>query len=296
MLRTNAASTGSTALRALAGTAAGFFIGAGLIVAIGHDTTALWVTLPVAILVAAYAPGTVPFAVGQAAFTVVVSVLYNILVPVGWRVGVLRLEDVAIGAAVSAVVGLLFWPRGAGRVVAYDLADAFHDGGLYLVQATAWAVGARDHPPDAGARAANAGLRLDDALRGLTAEQGTKRLPREHLWRLVGGTMRLRMTAESLSALPRAEREADPARRALVEEAARLAGWCDGAAAQLGRGPATVAQELAIVFSGEPAVRPVERGYLLWIRHHIDHVKQHLTDLVEPVAAVAERRVMPWWR
>jgi uncharacterized membrane protein YccC len=303
MLRTNAASTGSTALRALAGTAAGFFIGAGLIVAIGHDTAALWATLPIAVLVASYAPGTVPFAVGQAAFTVLISVLFNILVPVGWRVGVLRLEDVAIGAAVSALVGLLFWPRGAGAVVAYDLADAFHDGGLYLVQATAWAVGDRDHPPDAGGRAANAGLRLDDALRGLAAEQGTKRVPREHLWRLVGGTMRLRMTAESLSALPRPEVGSDAGRRALVEEAARLAGWCDGAAAQLGRAPATVARELASVLfadssvlSADSATVPVEQGYLLWVRHHIDHVKRHLADLVDPLAAVAERRVMPWWR
>src|SRR6202043_3888481 len=133
-------------------------IGAGLILAIGSHTNALWAALPLAVLVASYAPGTAPFAVGQAAFTVTISVLYNILVPVGWKVGVLRLEDVAIGAAVSAVVGVLFWPRGAATIVANDLADAFHEGGIYLVQATAWAVGARQVPPDAGARAANVSL------------------------------------------------------------------------------------------------------------------------------------------
>ncbi len=295
VLRTSAASTGSTALRALAGTAAGFFIGAALILAIGQGTAVLWAVLPLAILVAAYSPGTAPFAVGQAAFTVMVSVLYNILVPVGWTVGVLRVEDIAIGAAVSAVVGVLFWPRGASAIVADDLADAFHDGGIYLVQATAWAVGARPTRPDAAGRAANAGLRLDDALRGLMAEQGTKRAGKEQVWRLEGGTMRLRLTAQSLSSLPKPETSADPARRALVEEAARLAGWCDGVAGQLGRSAATVAQELATAVTSEVLPVPAQ-GYLLWVRHHLDHVKQHLGDLVEPIAVVAEARAVPWWR
>jgi uncharacterized membrane protein YccC len=296
VLRTNAAATGSTALRALVGTAAGFFIGAGLIVAIGHDTSALWAALPIAVLVAAYSPGTAPFAVGQAAFTVTVSVLYNILVPVGWRVGVLRVEDVAIGVAVSTLVGILFWPRGASAIVANDLADAFHDGGIYLVQATAWAVGSRPTPPEAGARAANDGLRLDDALRGFLAEQGTKRVPKELVWRLVGATMRLRLTAQSLSNVPRPTRDSDPARQALIQEATLLAGSFDGFASELGRSSLTAARELATAVQGElPPVHP-QGGYLLWVRHHLDHIRQHLVDLVEPVAVIAERRTVPWWR
>ncbi len=296
VLRTNAASTGSTALRALAGTVAGFFIGAGLILLIGDDTAALWAALPVAVLVAAYAPGTAPFAVGQAAFTVTVSILYNILVPVGWTVGVLRVEDVAIGAAVSALVGIVFWPRGASSIVADDLADAFHDGGIYLVQATAWAVGSRSMPPEAAQQAASAGLRLDDALRGLMAEQGSKRVPKEHVWRLVGGTQRIRLTAQSLSVLPQPDTPSGPARNALIEEAARLAGWCDGVAGQLARSPTTVARELASAVADDPPAAPAPHGYLLWVRHHLDHVKDHLSDLVEAVAVVSEKRAVPWWR
>jgi hypothetical protein len=296
VLRTNAASTGSTALRALVGTAAGFFIGAGLILAVGDNTEALWAALPVAILVAAYSPGTAPFAVGQAAFTLTISVLYNILVPVGWRVGVLRLEDVAIGAAVSAAVGLLFWPRGASSVVADDLADAFHSAGIYLAQATAWAVGNRESRPDTGGRAMTAGIRLDEALRGLQAEQGTKRVPKQQVWRLVGGTRRLRLTAQSLSVLPPPQEVNDPARQALVEEATRLAGWCDGVAEQLGRLPATAARELAGEDLGATAPVHTQTAYLLWVRHHLDHVRHHLPDLVEPVRVVAERRSTPWWR
>jgi uncharacterized membrane protein YccC len=302
VLRTNAASTGSTALRALVGTAAGFFIGAGLILLIGHDTAALWAALPVAILVASYSPGTAPFAVGQAAFTVTVSVLYNILVPVGWKVGVLRVEDVAIGVAVSAAVGILFWPRGASAVVADDLADSFHESGIYLVQATGWAVGSRRAPPDASRPATSAAGRLDDALRGFLAEQGAKRVAKEYVWRLVGATMRIRLTAQSLSNLAPPEGATEPDRRGLLEAAVRVAGWCDGVAGELGRSSPTAARELAASTFDEQA-SPDESNrlqprdtYLIWVKYHLDHIQQHLAELAQPVAAVAARRASPWWR
>ncbi len=201
VLRTNAASTGSTAWRALAGTVAGFAIGAALLLAIGTGQTALWVALPIAILVAAYAPGTAPFAVGQAAFTITIVVLFNLLVPAGWKVGLLRIEDVAIGCAVSLVVGVLFWPRGAGAVVGDDLADAFRSGAAYLTQAVDWSLGLRQQAPDTAVAAVTAGSRLDDALRGYLAEQGTKRVRKEDLWSLVMATMRLRLTATSVADL-----------------------------------------------------------------------------------------------
>ena len=235
VLRTNAASTGATALRALGGTVVGFFIGAGLILAIGSDTTALWVALPIAVLVASYAPGTFPFAIGQAFFTVTISILFNILVPVGWKVGVVRLEDVAIGAGVSAIVGAFFWPRGASKIVGDDLADAFHRGGLYLVQATAWALGIRPELPDAGAGTILAGGRLDDAIRAFMAEQGSKKVPKDQIWRLVGGARRLRLTALSLTVTPRPEPSPGVAPHVLVEESVRLAGLCDALAGRLSR-------------------------------------------------------------
>ena len=201
VLRTNAASTESTALRALGGTVVGFAVGALLLLGIGTSTPALWVALPIAVAVAAYAPGTLPFAFGQAAFTVVVVVLFNLLVPVGWKVGLLRIQDVALGCAVSLVVGVLFWPRGASSVVGDDLADAFRRGSAYLTQAVDWALGTRHDPPDAGAAAITAATRLDEALRGFLAEQGAKRLSKQDLWMLVMATMRLRLTAYSLAGM-----------------------------------------------------------------------------------------------
>ena len=201
VLRTSAAATGATAWRALAGTAIGFIVGAALLVGIGTAQPALWVALPLAIAVAAYAPGTTPFLVGQAAFTVTIVVLFNLLVPAGWRVGLLRVEDVAIGCAVSLAVGVLFWPRGVSAVVGDDLADAFRAGAAYLTQAVDWALSELLVPPAAAVAAVSAGIRLDDAVRGLLTEQGSKKLSKEDLWALVNASVRLRLTARSLAGL-----------------------------------------------------------------------------------------------
>ncbi|MGI5230707.1 FUSC family protein [Actinoallomurus sp. CA-142502] len=302
VLRTSAASTGATAMRALAGTVAGFVVGALLLLTLGTGPAALWVALPVAMAVGAYAPGTAPFAVGQAAFTVMVSVLYNLVAPAGWRVGMLRLEDVAIGCAVSLVVGVLLWPRGASAVVGDALADAFRRGGDYLCQSVAWALGVRPSPPDA-APAVTAGLRLDDALRGLLAEQGTKHLSKEELWRLVGGTVRLRLTGLSMAGLPSPDAEPDPASRALSAQATRLTGWFDEVAGHLGppagrpfvplRPPSPESLRLA-----RSALDASDRNIActLWVAQHLEHVVPYLEDLTGPADQIARLRRAPWWR
>ena len=242
VLRTSAASTESTALRALGGTVIGFVVGALLILGIGTSTPALWAALPIAIAVAAYAPGTLPFTVGQAAFTVVIVVLFNLLAPVGWRVGLLRVQDVAIGCLVSLVVGVLFWPRGAASVVGDDLADAFRAGAVYLRQSVDWALGTRALPPDAGPTAVTAAIRLDEALRGFLAEQGAKHLSKPDLWMLVTATMRLRLTAYSLAGLQapgparvHRHRGMTDVRRLLSEAAAELAAFYERVAVLVGR-------------------------------------------------------------
>src|SRR5580692_418806 len=242
VLRTNAASTESTALRALGGTVLGFVLGALLLLGIGTSTPALWAALPIAVAVAAYAPGALPFTFGQAAFTVVIVVLFNLLVPVGWTVGLLRIEDVAIGCAVSLVVGLLFWPRGAGGVVGDDLADAYRTGAEYLTQGVDWALGLRKTPPTEGPAAVTAGIRLDEALRGFLAEQGAKKVSKEDMWMLVMATMRLRLTAYSLAGLeaPDAVRHGSHrgtayVRGALSQATADLTGFYERVASLVGR-------------------------------------------------------------
>ncbi len=135
VLRSNALNTGQDIVRALAGTVAGFIIGAALLVAIGTNTTLLWFLLPPAVLLAGVAPAAISFAGGQAAFTLTLVILFNIIQPAGWRIGLLRVEDIALGCAVSLVVGVLFWPRGAGPELREALAEAYTDSARYLASA-----------------------------------------------------------------------------------------------------------------------------------------------------------------
>ena len=311
VLRTNAATTESTALRALAGTVIGFVAGSLLMLGIGgHNQTALWVALPIAVAIASYAPGTLPFTFGQAAFTVVVVVLFNLLQPVGWKVGELRIEDVAIGCAVSLVVGLLFWPRGAGAVVGDDLADAYRRGAAYLTQAVNWALGLYPTPPTASAAAAiTAGIRLDEALRGYLAEQGSKRVSRDDLWRLVMASTRLRLTAYSVASMrpehacapvgrggPAEPPETAQARVALARTAGTLAGFYDEVAELVGR---PVANEILAPID-VPVIDELDRArhhaHLLWIREHLHHLAAQAPAVTVPATRIAEQRRQPWWR
>jgi uncharacterized membrane protein YccC len=112
-LRSNALATGRTTVQELLGTLVGFAIGAAFLVVVGTGTTMLWVILPIAVFLAPYAASSIGFVAGQAAFTVVVLILFNLITPVGWQLGIVRVEDVALGISISVVVGVLLWPRGA---------------------------------------------------------------------------------------------------------------------------------------------------------------------------------------
>jgi uncharacterized membrane protein YccC len=300
VLRTNAASTGATAIKAIAGTVVGFVIGSVLVIAIGSTSTALWLVLPVAVFVAAYAPGTAPFAAGQAAFTVLIAVLFNILVPVGWKVGVVRVEDVAIGCAVSLVIGALFWPRGAGSVVGDDLADAFRQGASYLLEAVDWVLGRSPSRPQGGVAAVSASLRLDDALRGLMTEQGTKRVAKEQLWSLVGSTMRLRLTAHALAISHPAGSGYETSRDALTDWSTGLVEWYGQVAGDLDGTTVATTEDLEQALPTIPAEFATPTGGLptciVWVSQHLLDLRVTLTDIIGPVVEVSTMRRRPWWR
>jgi uncharacterized membrane protein YccC len=323
VLRTNAAATGATVLRALAGTVLGVAIGAALVLAIGTGPYALWIALPIAVLVAAYAPGTAPFTLGQAAFTVTVVVLFNLLVPTGWRVGLVRVQDVLIGCAVSLVVGVLFWPRGASATVGDDLADAFRRGAAYLTQAVDWSLGLRQEPPDTAVAAVAAAIRLDDALRLFLTEQGTKRASKHDLWSLVMATIRLRLTANSLAGLCAhcpplgPDGHPDPV-RALRRLAADLADFYQRIAIQVGppgHGEPTPLAVPALIAGdgsggadgagdadgeggadGSEAALVRHRPHAFWVREHLRDLGSHAHDIIGPAEHVAQLRRVPWWR
>ncbi len=206
VLRSNALSTGQTAVRGLRGTVVGFVIGAVLLEVIGTDRTLLWFLLPPAILFAGVAPAAISFAAGQAAFTLTLVFLFNIIQPTGWRVGLLRVEDIALGCAVSLVVGLLFWPRGARSALRQALSDAYTDSADYLARAVDFAMARCDReeandtpaPVQDAERAAGAARRLDDAFRGYIAERGAKPAPLAAVTSLVTGVGGLRLAADAI--------------------------------------------------------------------------------------------------
>jgi uncharacterized membrane protein YccC len=315
VLRTSAGATGSTALRALGGTVAGFAVGAALLVGIGTSPAALWTALVIAVLVAAYAPGTAPFVVGQAAFTVTVVVLFNLLAPAGWRIGLVRVEDVAMGCAVSVVVGVLFWPRGASVLVGDNLADSFRAGAAHLADVTAWVLGGQKRSEGLIAAAAATSIRLDDAVRGYLTEQGSKRLARDDLRMLTMSALRLRLTAHSLASLPGLAAARGPAaehpvgakvRDELTGESGRLAAFYVDVAAEVGKpaaasngpGPAAAPAPESLRTSAEPCVAgdPHYHPEALWVRDHLRHLGSHSAEIIGPAARLAAVRRRPWWR
>jgi uncharacterized membrane protein YccC len=203
VLRSSALGTGWSILSALAGTAVGIVIGALLVIVIGTHEGVLWGVLPVAVLLAAYAPRAISFAAGQGGFTVVLFILFNLIQPVGWRVGLVRVEDVAIGFAISLGVGLLFWPRGAAALLREDLAAAYARGAEYVVATARQVIDGRGSEDAARAgRATDAALhRLDDAFRQYLAERSATTANVEDVAALVGGASRVRRAAQSLTVL-----------------------------------------------------------------------------------------------
>ncbi len=235
VLRSNALNTGQNAYRAVGGTVAGSLVGAGLLLLIGDNHVILWVLLPLAVLVAGIVPAAISFATGQAAFTVTLVILFNIAQPEGWSLILFRIEDIALGCAVSLLVGLLFWPRGASTAVGKALAEAYVDSAQYLVSVVGYAVSCcapgPAAPPD-GRRAAAAARRLDDTFRTYLTERGAKPVPLSEMTALVTGVVGIRLAADAVLQLWERYADARPpsddraaAQAALVASADRLLQW-----------------------------------------------------------------------
>ena len=312
VLRSNALNTGQDAVRAMLGTLAGFIAGAALIAGIGTNTTLLWFLLPLAVFLAGVAPACISFAGGQAAFTLTLVILFNILQPAGWRVGLVRVEDVALGVGVSLVVGVLFWPRGAAAALRRALAQAYADGAGYLASAVRSGTSRGDPgtpalPALAGdaARAAAASRRLDDAFRTFLAERGAKRFPLADVAGLVTGVAGLRLEADAVLDLWRGD-DGQPggdvaaARQEILGTADRVTGWYDALATTMitgGELPQPLADDKA---ADGRLVRAVRRDLLgdddaasatavrmIWTGDHLDVVRRLQAAIISPARATA---------
>jgi hypothetical protein len=311
ILRSNALSTGQTFARALVGTIAGFILGAAVVSLVGTDTTLLWTLLPIAVLIAGVAPAAISFTAGQASFTLLLFILFNLIAPAGTQIGFVRVEDIALGGGTSLLVGLLFWPRGAGPALGRALADAYAESARYVTGAVGYAVSccAPGIPEGSGVRpearrAAAANRRLDDTFRTYLAERGPKRLGLADVVSLVNGAATLRLGADAILELWHGE--ADPSRsrvavaRDLSAQARDLERWFTQLGAALtdaggvpdpaprdgrfeARLEATIAPDLR---SGE-GDRTALAVRVLWTGDHLDAVRR----LQEVLAAAARARV-----
>jgi uncharacterized membrane protein YccC len=327
VLRSNALATGQNVVRAILGTAAGFVVAAGLLAVIGTNTTLLWFLLPPAILLAGLAPAAVSFAAGQAAFTLVLVILFNILQPAGWRVGLLRIEDVVLGCAVSLAVGVLFWPRGAGAALGQALTAAYTDSARYLTAAVDFGLGRCDHsttsrpaPTAESVLAAAASRRLDDAFRSYLAERGAKPIPLADVTGLLTGAAGLRLAADAVLDLwesddGRSGGDRTAARGELRTSSERVAAWYEAFATALAargdiREPLEhdALAERRLVDAVRRDLRSADGRTnavavrIIWTGDHLDAARRLQATIAGPARAVTDRArdplagAFPWLR
>ena len=307
VLRTTAIATGATALRALAGTLIGFLVGAGLVALLGTSPEVLWILLPLTVLMAGFAPSALSFVAGQAAFTVLVVILFNIVDPVGWTVGLVRIEDVAIGCAAGTICGLLLWPAGAAAAMMAALVDSHRSSADALASATRSAADSYAHDRGAAGLALEharaAGARIDDAIRSYLADRGSKPAPLEEINAAANGARRVRLAAEAIASTETPPDHPVPDLRLdrdhVIAAADSAANWYRTAAAALeGSAPLAPAEvagaETAILssvaanpgaFDGGSAEQQA-RG--LWeIALHVDGVTRLQARLERPLAVLS---------
>jgi len=275
----------------------------------------LWLLLPLAILLAGLAPAAVSFAAGQAAFTLTLLILFNILQPAGWRIGLVRIEDVALGGAVSLAVGLLLWPRGAGAALGTALGQAYDASVRYLAGAVRFGMGRCDlstpaspAPTHEAIDAAAASRRLDDTFRGYLAERGAKPIPLADVTGLVTGVVGLRLAADAVLDLWQRDDAAGgdraAARGELLARTQLMVDWYTGFAASL-TGQADVPEPLRHdELADERLIDAVSHDLrredgrasataarMIWTGDHLDAARRLQSLLVGPARAARRQRV-----
>src|SRR6202158_5904133 len=181
VLRSTALGTGRTVLLAVAGNAIGVVIGGLFALVAGNHPALMWAAFPIAVFGAAYSATTLSFLVSQAAFTINLIVVFNLISPAGWQIGLVRIEDLIVGALISLLVGLLLWPQGARRELVRGFGSFYRGLIPYLDQAFDRVLGF--DPPSAAEPARQVVLRArdraDEAFDTFSTERGGGSLDQE---------------------------------------------------------------------------------------------------------------------
>jgi hypothetical protein len=303
-LRSNALGTGYTVLQALAGTVAGFALAVGL-VHLASSRWVLWALLPVTVFLAAYTPTAVHFVVGQASFTVLVVVLFNLLEPVGWKVGLVRVQDVAIGLTVSLLVSLVLWPRGASRALVASITGSLASSGRYFSDAVGRWLG-RDVALVGPRDAAMSGVLATKATYGVyLGERGRRRVAPEVAAALVGAASIEHLEEEAVDDIAKGV-TGSPGCQDLADRLFTEAGDLAACWATLGSGDPRLgtdrmeassrsdAAELAACLArstgdDEATLR------LAWVDGWLRHLWELARRTEEPAASAAHAVERPWW-
>ncbi len=99
VVRTTASATSITARRAVLGTAVGFVLSVVVILGAEADSHLYVVLLGLVVCAAVYAARAGGVLAGQAAFTVLVVVLFSLMAPSEWTLALVRVQDVVAGRA-----------------------------------------------------------------------------------------------------------------------------------------------------------------------------------------------------
>ncbi|MER8184490.1 FUSC family protein [Kitasatospora sp. NPDC094015] len=319
VLRSNALNTGQNVLRAVGGTVVGSIIGAALLVGIGHRTEVLWFVLPVAVFLVGIAPATISFAAGQAAFTITLVVIFSIGEDPDWHLAVLRVQDIALGCAVSLLVALFFWPRGAAAAIDRALAEAYRNSTGYLADAVRYGIDRCEddgragdgRPLEAQRRAAAAARRLDDAFRSYLAERGAKPMALADMTTLVTGVVRLRLAADAVlslwrrAAAARLDEAGSGARHELLAGTEAVAGWYRSLAESLARHTAVrspveedVAREVRLVRSlrrdllDDTGAATANAVRLIWTGDYVESARQLQPRLADAAATAGHQHAV----
>ncbi|MCB0931839.1 MAG: FUSC family protein [Mycobacterium sp.] len=201
VLRSSALATGTSVVRAVIGTVIGIAIGAVVIGLLGVDPVVMWLLLPPVCFAAAYVPEIGSFAAGQAAFTMLVLIVFNLVVPTGWQLGLIRLQDVALGASVAVIASVLLWPRGATAWVESMIDTTCVVGARYLRSAVFFVTQRLPDQTFDSVRAHHAetvpALRtMDDAVRYYLSESGGPTDSRSPMLYAANRAWRLRTAAD----------------------------------------------------------------------------------------------------
>ena len=315
VLRSNALGTGQTTVQALAGSVIGFMVGGLFALVAGTNQLLMWAVLPLTVFLAAYAASAVGFLVSQSAFTLNLIIIFNLISPIGWRVGLMRIEDVAVGTAISVVVGILLWPRGARQQFARAASSFYRAAVAYVEQAFERVLGSPQTTDVDPLRrlAVRARDRASEAFDELLNERGAKPVEPQTAAFILSAGKQAMLAGDALTVIavelgyqagscPEGARTTRTQARAVLvglrRLADQLAGRADGSQAQEGVEAGSFRAGALDCLRRWRNEESAGRGAMAVVMagEWVQNLARLEADLDQPVNTAVEAARIPWWR